>query len=389
MNKALIAAVRMSAGAGALLLAVAACSASQSSTPTAGSHGTVTAKDPAGPFLNRFRYVSQVASTVPASGDVNPYGVAVVSQSTGNLVSGDILVSNFNDSKNLQGTGTTIMQVTPGGTVRQFSRITSLPTSMACPGGVGLTTALSVLPGGWVIVGSLPTTKSGALPADNPLGCLIVLDSQGKPVETWTSPQINGPWDMTAQATAGRASLFVTNVLSRAATATGAPALAGLCDVTRIDVSLSGSMPKMTGLTVIGTGFPWLQNKAALIQGPTGAALSPDGTLYVASTLGNSISAIPTALTRTTPVNASAHVLTSNGGLNGPLGMTWTPAGDLVAVNGNNGNAVEIAPDGKQIATITLVPGGAGDLFGLTPTPDGRGLLFVNDGTNALDLLSG
>lgn len=38
---------------------------------------------------------------------------------------------------------------------------------------------------------------------------------------------------------------------------------------------------------------------------------------------------------------------------------------------------------------MTLVPGGAGDLFGLAPAPDGRGLLFVNDGTNALDLLSG
>lgn len=36
---------------------------------------------------------SQVASTVPANGDLNPYGVAVVPRTVGNLVRGDILAS--------------------------------------------------------------------------------------------------------------------------------------------------------------------------------------------------------------------------------------------------------------------------------------------------------
>jgi len=35
-------------------------------------------------------------------------------------------------------------------------------------------------------------------------------------------------------------------------------------------------------------------------------------------------------------------------------------------------------------ATVTLVPNGAGDLFGLTVAPD-HDLVFVNDGTNAVD----
>lgn len=52
----------------------------------------------------------------------------------------------------------------------------------------------AVLAGGWVVVGSLPAHHGGALPAANPLGCLIVLDSRGKPVRTLVSPQINGPW---------------------------------------------------------------------------------------------------------------------------------------------------------------------------------------------------
>ena len=52
-------------------------------------------------------------------------------------------------------------------------------------------------------------------------------------------------------------------------------------------------------------------------------------------------------------------------------------------VNGNNGNAVEITPAGKQLATRALIKNGAGDLFGIITTGDGP--LIVNDGTNALD----
>ena len=52
-------------------------------------------------------------STVPPNGDVNPYGVAFVPlgfPTGGALAPGDVLVSNFNNNQNLQGTGTTICQ---------------------------------------------------------------------------------------------------------------------------------------------------------------------------------------------------------------------------------------------------------------------------------------
>ena len=66
----------------------------------------------------------QVAvSTVPSNGDVNPYGVAYVPAdfAPGGLLNpGDVLVSNFNNSANLQGTGTTILRVTPGGQTSTF-----------------------------------------------------------------------------------------------------------------------------------------------------------------------------------------------------------------------------------------------------------------------------
>ena len=68
-----------------------------------------------GGFLGSFTTVCQVASTVPSKGDVNPYGLFVVPKTVGDLSAGDVLVSNFNSSHNLQGTGTTIMEISPSG----------------------------------------------------------------------------------------------------------------------------------------------------------------------------------------------------------------------------------------------------------------------------------
>ncbi|MGH3257421.1 MAG: hypothetical protein ACRDOU_18860 [Streptosporangiaceae bacterium] len=106
-------------------------------------------------------------------------------------------------------------------------------------------------------------------------------------------------------------------------------------------------------------------------------------------TLTNSVSAIPQALTRTDSVTAAASTVSAGGALNAPLGMTLAPNGDLVVVNGNNGNAVEITPAGRQVRTRTLIKNGAGDLFGIIMTRAGDDLLVANDGTNALDVFRG
>jgi hypothetical protein len=364
----------------AAVLGLAACSTSTPAATKAAHSSTGSAT-----FLASLHRPSQIASTVPRNGDVNPYGIVVVPTTLGSLVAGSTLVSNFNDKANTQGTGTTIVQVSPTGVRSTFAQITSLPASGSCPGGIGLTTGLAVLPGGFVVVGSFPAGPAGALPTENPAGCLIVLNSAGVPVETWTDPDINGPWDMTEASTETGAEIFIANDLSRPAGAmTTAPS--GLCTVIRIDLTLkAGSPPVMTGSTVVGSGFPWRASKAAFIQGPTGLSLGTNGTLYVVETIGNAITAVPTASTRSTPVSYGTDTLTSGGSLNGPLGLTSAPDGDLIAVNGNDGRAIEITPRGKQITTVTLVPQGAGDLFGVTPTATGNGLLFVNDGTNALD----
>ena len=71
--------------------------------------------------------------------------MAVVEQNWGRLVAGNVLVSNFNASSNLQGTGTTIVQMTPHGGRSVFAHITSGDVRGICTGGVGLTTALAIL----------------------------------------------------------------------------------------------------------------------------------------------------------------------------------------------------------------------------------------------------
>lgn len=379
-------------------LVAAACGSSSrsasASSPTTTSPSTSTLSSSttaqsasAAPFLAGLNTVTKIGSTVPANGDVNPYGVAIVPVSEGRLVAGDTLVSNFNSKANVQGTGTTLVQVSSTGTSQLFADLSHLPAGASCPGGVGLTTALGILPGGWVVVGSLPTAAGGALPSPDPVGCLIVVNDAGTPVETVTNPDVVGPWDMTMTSTPSTASLFISNALGgNTSTKNGVP-VAGNCTVVRIDVSLTAAAPpKVTSTTVIGTAYPWKANMAALVLAPTGLALGSNDTLYVENAQTNTISAIPDATTRTTALTAAATQIASGGALNAPLGMVVAPNGDIVIVNGNDGNAIEFTPAGKQILTKTLVKNGAGDLFGLAIAPNDQSIVFVNDGANALDL---
>jgi hypothetical protein len=92
--------------------------------------GVATGAPRSAAFVARFNHVQTLGSTVPKSGEVNPYGIAVVPASKGSLKAGDILVSNFNNKKNLQGTGTTIMQISPKGRASVFATLT-LATSTA------------------------------------------------------------------------------------------------------------------------------------------------------------------------------------------------------------------------------------------------------------------
>jgi len=343
----------------------------------------------AGPFIGPFNNVQTLSSTLPKNRDVNPYGVAVAPTTIGRLTTGDVLVSNFNNHRNLQGTGTTIVDVSPLGSVSLFADLAANKLPGACPGGLGLTTALVALRSGWVIVGSLPT-KNGSS-ASMQAGCLIVLNPDGQPVETISGGDINGPWDMTAVDQGTMATLFVTNVLN--GTVAASPNTVDGGTVVRIGLSTAGAgSPTVTSETVVGNGFPERTDPASLVVGPTGVGLGSDGTLYVADSIDNSIVSIPDALTRSGPTGGTT--ISSDAALNDPLGLAMAPNGDILTANGGDGNLVETTPAGQQVAVKILDttpappgPNGNGALFGLAVVPDGSGVYFVDDATNTLDVL--
>jgi hypothetical protein len=339
-------------------------------------------------YLGNFANLSTVASAVPPNGDQNPYGVFIVQQSTGRLHAGNVLVSDFNNVNNLQGTGSTIVQITPGGKVSVFATIDARDLPGSCPGGVGLTTALEVLPGGWVVVGSTPSTD-GTLGTSG-AGCLIVLDRNGHVAETISGDGINGPWDSTAVVGDGVAYLFVTNVLNGTVAANDAVVNEGT--VLRLTLQLSGyGPPRLVAYATVGSGFAEQTSGPSFVLGPTGVGLGADDTLFVADTQDSTIHAIGHALTRDGNTG-EGRLITQGGMLNGPLGLAIAPNGDILTVNGGDGNIVETTPYGDQL-TETLLdssgsPPGAGALFGLAVRPDLQGVYYVDDATNTLNLLS-
>src|ERR1035437_912433 len=327
----------------------------------------------------------QIASTIPANGDLNPYGLAVIPRSNGHLKAGDALVSNFNNAGNLQGTGTTIVEISPSGHRRLFAAIDPNALPGACPGGVGLTTALVALRSGWVIVGSLPTSDGTS--ATMQAGCLLILNSRGRVVRTISGGDINGPWDMTAVEGHDRVTLFVTNVLN--GTVASSPNLVDGGTVVRLVLSTEDG--SLLSSTVIGKDFPERTDPGSLVVGPTGVGFR-DGSLFVADSVNSRIARIPNALPRST---ASGGLTVSAGGaLNDPLGLAIASNGDILTVNGGDGNIVQTTRGGAQVAVKTLdttatPPGAPGDggLFGGAIPTDREGVYFVDDVTNTLNIL--
>ena len=340
-------------------------------------------------FVGPGSTVSEIGPTIPSNGDVNPYGVAVVQKSQGSELAGDVLVSNFNSGPapaGLQGRGTTIVQLNPdaapGATPQVFAKVDPNHLPGACPGGVGLTTALSILPGGWVVVGSLPTSDGSTITGG---GCLLVLNSSGQVVETFSGGPINGPWDMTAVSFGGLSELFFTNVLNGTVQANGAVVDQGTV-VRAVVISSPFGAPRMLGMSTIAAGFPEELNSAALVIGPTGVALGKNGALYVADTLNNRITAIPFAAFRFSSAGVGIPV-SVGGDLNGPLGLAVEPNGNLLAVNSGDGNLAELSPFGTQLGEKIISPGGGGALFGLALSRNGTALYFVDDSENQLNVL--
>lgn len=329
-----------------------------------------------GSILNQLSTSSErIVSTIPANGDVNPYGVAFVPEGFprgGALEPGDILVSNFNNSQNAQGTGSTIVRVSSTGQVSVFFQGAST--------GLGLTTALGVLRSGFVLVGNVPT-MDGVVQGT---GSLLVIDRTGKQVADLTDASLlAGPWDLAVSDYGFFAQIFVSNVLSGT--------------VTRLDV-IAGRTFNVVGKTQIGSGYLHRTDPAALVVGPTGLAYDhAHDVLYVASTGDNEIFAIAHAGRTKTDAGMGKLVYQDNTNLHGPLALAFAPNGNLVTANGDAVNPggtqnalVEFTPQGAFVAQFQVDPGAAGGAFGLAFGSGEDRFVFaaVDDNQNTLDIWS-
>ncbi len=335
-------------------------------------------------ILGDFSPNPRVSSTIPANCDVNPYGVAFVPDfffGGGTLLPGDVLVSNFNSAIGGQGTGTTIVKITPS--------TTGTPaTFFQGPNGLGLTTALGVLRAGFVLVGNVPAdAATNNKPAET---SLIVLDHSGKQVTALSASDpkfaklLDGPWDLTINDLGFFAQVFVSNVLSGT--------------VTRLDVLAAGGFFfQVLKATQIASGYTVAPNSAALIVGPTGLAYDRfRDVLYVASTGDNEIFAISHAGTTNKDNGMGQLVYNDPTHLFGPLGLVLAPNGHLITSNGDAINntseapsqfnqLVEFTPEGQFVTEFQLdKTGTAGGAFGIAITGSGENVRFaaVDDNNN-------
>jgi hypothetical protein len=312
-------------------------------------------------------------STVPPNGDVNPYGVAFVplSQTPMLMLSpGDLLVSNFNNAENLQGTGTTIVRVTPAG---QQSLFYQGPVNYH-----GLSTALAVLKEGLVVVGSSPTADGTCATAQP--GSLLVINQFGQLVQSIADPDIDGPWDMTVfNPGNGKFSAFVSNALSG--------------NVVRFDMAIQNGQVQIVNKTVIGS-YQHRCDPATLFVAPTGLVYDPNqDVLYVSSTGDNSVFAISDALQRNSDAGNGTLVYSDQKHLHGALAMTVAPDGHLLASNSDGLNQdpnqpseiVEFTLDGQFVKQLSVDPN-LGGSFGLNVYPGQYSSKFaaVDDNANSV-----
>jgi hypothetical protein len=287
----------------------------------------------------------------------------------GPLKRGDILVSNFNNSKNLQGTGTTIVRIAKSGPATTFFQGAA---------GLGLSTALGVLREGLIVVGDAPTTDGTAATATP--GSLLVLNNQGKLLQTISNAEIQYPWDMALVDNGDEATAFVSNAL------TGT--------VVRLKFKVSGSGLQVLSTKAIASGYVHRGDPVTLFVAPTGLIYDRRrDILFVASTGDNTVFAVKDAAERKDDDGVGRIVYQDNVHLHGPLGMVRAPNGHLLVSNNDGINPdanqpseiVEFTTDGTFVKQLSVDPN-QGGAFGLAvrTTDDAAVFAAVNDNTATL-----
>lgn len=285
---------------------------------------------------------------------------------------GDLLVANINNNSNQQGTGTTIVGISPTGGLAVFA------TSPL----IGLDTALGVLSRGFVIVGNLPVTYPVGV-ATPQQGSRQIFNRNGALISTLNDPTLlDSPWDLTINDQGSHAQVFVSKVLSGT--------------VTRLNLSVTSTQLTVVSKTRIGSGYTHQPNAAAVAVGPTGLVYDPvRDTLYVASTADNEIIAIGDAGGRNSNAGTGSLIFRDQTHLHGPLGLVLAPNGNLITANGDAVNPagtpndlVEFTPQGYLVAHYQVDAGAPGGAFGIASIISQGAIRFasVDDDLNTVTI---
>ncbi len=295
-----------------------------------------------------------IGSTIdPTNGDQGPLGLVYVNSKPfggGPLKAGDLVMCNFNDRANVPGNGTTLDYIssTPGSKPITFDQDVTVKGCSAL--------VINVLYGG---------IFSMDISAKNVVG----FSGKGRILQTISSKNFTAPW---SAAYVGSFGYPPGDGIFAADESSG--------KILRIDLGTGKPKPPVTAVI---SGF-------GVGSGQPGTALGPSGVqydqkrdiLYVADGVTNTIVSVAHAYdnlhavnsivvgadgkTFSGPKKSLAHVVYSGKPLNGPLGSTLLPNGNLIVANGLGKNMlVEIASNGKLLATKVPIADKPGAIFGL------------------------
>jgi hypothetical protein len=359
-----------------LLLGLAACSsAAGNMAPSANASArSALAAFRTASILQTFTSEQTIGSTVSKTpADVNPYGLDVAKVSSGNVDAGDLVVCNFNNPGNVQGTGTTIVALHPV--------VGSMPTTIAKSNTLTGCDAVAMAPNGRIWAAAFKANDNPILTADG----TVVTTLSGGP---WHHPF--GEAFAPANAALNVPAFYVSN--------------AGDGSLVRVSI-----LPGPTfRFTIVATGFPINRGKPGSILSPSGLNYQPAGDiLYVVDGTNNAlyaidgISSVPAngiAVDGTSfsgPFSSHARVIFSGAPLNGPISSAILPGGNIAVGNtldpdGKN-LIVEISPSGQLLDVKNVDTGAAGAIFGMVATGTSAAdakLYFNDDNDNTVKVLS-
>jgi hypothetical protein len=359
-------------GVAAAALAAAAVSAAAITGLSAAAANAAPAPNPLGHVPDKI-----VASLVAPNGDRDPFGMAVVPLTVGDLTAGNLLVAEFSDKHGTAGAGTTILQVNPAtGKTSVFFQ----GGPVAGPVGIAINPAND---GVWI--GDYGRAANGAAANDLLIAPTGQLKATFTDTTTYGAASFVGVWGQGVSAANGKISFYYGNA-GNATTGTGGG------DVWRLTPHPMGPVngqPVNATYAQIATGQGQTPagGNAATAAGPQGLAFAANGTMYQTNDADNALYAIPGAATATGPV--TVRTVYRGHALQSPENVVIDPAnGNLLVANANDNRLVEITPRGKVVASVNLARHqAAGALFGLAIGTNAAGklvLYYGNSNTNTL-----